>query len=96
LGNAIARQFYQELLAGEVGAIWPLQLVERGYRRLCEIGQRGEPRGLRQAVAAAATAMFPECRQIGSLPGKQVIVFIGPAGVGKTTLIAKLAATCLC
>jgi len=36
--------------------------------------------------------MFPECRQIGSPPWQQVIVFIGPAGVGKTTLIAKLAA----
>jgi flagellar biosynthesis protein FlhF len=54
--------------------------------------QLRNPGSLARAVAQAALTMIPAISDRDGIPGKRVVAFVGPTGVGKTTSIAKLAA----
>jgi flagellar biosynthesis protein FlhF len=55
-------------------------------------GQRRSRASILKSVAGTALTLLPEEKSREGLPGKKVVAFVGPAGVGKTTSIAKLAA----
>ena len=90
--NAIARKLLQDLLANDVSQELALDLISQGSCQLSAEGHRPSRSGLTGAVADSLRRMLPETQQRDGLPLKQLVVFVGPAGVGKTTVIAKLAA----
>ncbi len=55
-------------------------------------GQRRSRSALIRSLAQAALSMIPAIPDRDGMPGKRVVAFVGPTGVGKTTSIAKLAA----
>lgn len=55
-------------------------------------GQRRSRKALVRSVSRAALSMMPAITDQDGIPGKKVVAFVGPTGVGKTTSIAKLAA----
>ena len=89
---------------GKVASCVRRDLVERGVdaslaKKLLTIawegltpGQRRSRKALIHSVSRAAFAMLPAVSNCSGIPGKKVVAFVGPTGVGKTTSIAKLAA----
>ena len=87
----VPTNLYQDLLHCGVDA-W---LAQKLLFLACEsltTAQRRSRQALLRAVAQAAMAIVPGPSTQNGMPGKKVVAFIGPAGVGKTTSIAKLAA----
>lgn len=92
LDNAAARRFYQDLVANDVNQELAASLIEKGCRNLSAGSRRLSRSGLVRAVADVVRKMLPDSEENSGLPRKQLVVFVGPTGVGKTTVIAKLAA----
>lgn len=90
--NAVARKLLQDLLANDVSQELAVDLIRQGSRILSAEGRRPSRSALTRAVADSVRRMLPDTQQRDGLPLKQLVVFVGPAGVGKTTVIAKLAA----
>lgn len=83
--------YFQELVQKEVGEDLARRIVQRAM-------QSGSPNGdltgehLRNAIRATIRAMIPGAGGIDLASGPKRVAFVGPAGAGKTTSIAKLAA----
>jgi len=82
---------YQELVANGVHE-WLARLMLEGAHEACVSGQRRTRQALLKAVSTVAMDLIAPPRSQEVLPGKRVVVFVGPTGVGKTTSLVKLAA----
>ena len=85
------RECRRLLLAKEISEPLTSQLLEVA----CSSLHPGDPLSLpalQKAVTAVACSRVSRSGSPEGLPGKRVVVFVGPTGVGKTTSIAKLAA----
>jgi flagellar biosynthesis protein FlhF len=82
---------YQDLLASGVDECLSRRLLLEA-RDLLEPSERHSRSALLQAAGQAARALVSGTDPCGGIPGRRVIAFVGPTGVGKTTSIAKLAA----
>jgi flagellar biosynthesis protein FlhF len=83
--------FYRDLLDCGVEASLASELLARALEYLTAGQRRSRPALHRAATRAALSLMaYPEIDD--GMPGKKVVAFVGPTGVGKTTSIAKLAA----
>ena len=89
--GSVAEALYRDLVAGGVTSALAGRLVSEAAAGL-PVGKRRIRAALIDAVARALPGMSPDASGENDLPGKQVVAFIGPTGVGKTTSIAKLAA----
>jgi flagellar biosynthesis protein FlhF len=91
LNRPVPRHFYQELVDSGVDAELSRQLLLRAIHELPSAAEPSQPALLRAAEKAARSLIaIPSTRNC--MPGKRVVAVIGPAGVGKTTSVAKLAA----
>ena len=86
----VAEGLYNDLIAGDVDSTLAKRLVSEAVSRLTP-GKRRSRSALINAVAQALPGMASDTSE-NDLPGKKVVAFFGPTGVGKTTSIAKLAA----
>ncbi len=82
---------FSDLISSGVQESLARQLLLDAQKYLAP-GQRRTRTALLQSVIHAAERMItpPPCED--GIPGKRVVVFLGPSGVGKTTSIAKLGA----
>jgi flagellar biosynthesis protein FlhF len=87
----VAEELYHDLVAGDVDPALARRLVSEAAVGLTH-GKRRSRTALIDAVAQALPGMAEDASREKDLPGKKVVAFIGPTGVGKTTSIAKLAA----
>jgi len=87
----VAEGLYRDLVAGDVDPDLAGRLVSEAAAGL-SVGKRRSRTALIHAVAQALPGMAADASVENDLPGKSVVAFIGPTGVGKTTSIAKLAA----
>ena len=88
----VAEGLYRDLVAGDVDSGLARRLVSTAYAGLTP-GKRRSRSALINAVAKALPGMdAADASGENDLPGKKVVAFFGPTGVGKTTSIAKLAA----
>jgi flagellar biosynthesis protein FlhF len=85
------RECRRLLLSKEISESLTSHLLEVACSSL-HPGDRLSLPALQRAVAAAACGRVSRSGSPEGLPGKRVVVFVGPTGVGKTTSIAKLAA----
>jgi flagellar biosynthesis protein FlhF len=86
-----AYELYQDLVGNEVDEWLACKLVDEAQMSLAP-GERGRKPALASALAAVARGLIRTGTATDGLPSKQVIAFVGPTGVGKTTAAAKLAA----
>lgn len=82
---------YEELLRQGVDAGLARELIVRAVDYLT-VGQRRSRPALIRAIAHSVLPLVSRASTRNGLPGKKVVAFVGPTGVGKTTSIAKLAA----
>ncbi|MBN2241203.1 MAG: flagellar biosynthesis protein FlhF [Acidobacteria bacterium] len=78
IGSGIDAELADRLVSTACEGLTPSQCRNRGL--------------LLGAVARAALKMVPAISDRDGIPGKRIVAFVGPTGVGKTTSIAKLAA----
>jgi len=91
LNEAPVQEFHRLLLSKEINESLASQLLEDAWGSLGPAERESMP-ALQRAVASAACSRIARSVSTDGLPGRRVVVFIGPTGVGKTTTIAKLAA----
>jgi flagellar biosynthesis protein FlhF len=84
-------RLYQDLVNRGVHASLARTLLSNALDLLGADQPRGRAALLRAATQAACSLIAPPSAQNG-IPGKKVVVFVGPTGAGKTTSAAKLAA----
>jgi flagellar biosynthesis protein FlhF len=82
---------YNELLQGGVHDWLAARLVNDAVAGLTQ-KQRNSRQVVLSSIASAAQVLIPDFPNGEGLPGKKVVAFLGPTGVGKTTSIVKLAA----
>jgi flagellar biosynthesis protein FlhF len=82
---------YQDLVQCGVDALLARDLLVRTLESLSAGQRRSRAALIRSAAQAAQNLLAPASNTTG-MPGKKVVAFVGPTGVGKTTSIAKLAA----
>jgi flagellar biosynthesis protein FlhF len=82
---------YQDLVQCGVDDTLARNLLTKAIDSLSAGQRRSRSALVRSAAQCALKLMAPDSRRDG-MPGKKIIAFVGPAGVGKTTSIAKLAA----
>jgi signal recognition particle GTPase len=87
----VAEGLYHDLVAGDVDPVLAERLVSDALGGL-SVGKKRSRAALINAVAQALPGLAPDTPGEHDLPGKKVVAFVGPTGVGKTTSIAKLAA----
>jgi len=87
----VAEGLYRDLVAGDVDPALAERLVSDAVAGL-SVGKRRSRTALINAVAQSLPGLMPDAYGESDLPRKNVVAFIGPTGVGKTTSIAKLAA----
>jgi len=87
----VAEGLYRDLVAGDVDSALAERLVSEAVAGLSP-GKRRSRAALINAVTQALPGMASNASGENDLPGKKVVAFVGPTGVGKTTSIAKLAA----
>lgn len=85
------REFHRILLSKEVNEDLASRLLEDACGFLCPQDRQNVP-ALQRAFASAACGRIVRSASADGLPGKRIVLFVGPTGVGKTTSIAKLAA----
>ena len=90
-GDASVQEFRRILLSKEVSEPLASQLLEDACSLLRPEDRQSMP-AFQRAVVSAACSRIKRSDPPDGLPGKRVVVFAGPTGVGKTTSIAKLAA----
>ena len=91
LGAAPVQEFHRLLLSKEINEPLASQLLEDACSSLRPEDWQSMP-ALQRAVVSAACRRIARAESANGLPGKRVVIFVGPTGVGKTTTIAKLAA----
>jgi flagellar biosynthesis protein FlhF len=82
---------YHDLIECGVESTLARELLLGGWENLTAGQRRSRPALLRSIAQAALPFVAAPSTQNG-MPGKKIVAFIGPTGVGKTTSIAKLAA----
>ena len=87
----VADGLYRDLVTCGVDPALAGRLISEAVAGL-SVGKRRSRSTLINAVAQSLPGMAPDASGENDLPGKKVIAFVGPTGVGKTTSIAKLAA----
>jgi flagellar biosynthesis protein FlhF len=87
----IAEGLYRDLIAGDVDPALAQRLISDALAGL-PAGKRRSRTALVNAVAQSLPGLSPDASDENDLPGKKIVAFVGPTGVGKTTSIAKLAA----
>jgi flagellar biosynthesis protein FlhF len=87
----VAEGLYRDLVAGDVDPDLAKCLVSEAVAGL-PVAKRRSRAALINAVAQSLPGLAPDAYGENDLPGKKVVAFVGPTGVGKTTSIAKLAA----
>ena len=87
----VADQLYRDLVAGDVEPTLAKRLVLDAVAGLPVVKRRSRG-ALVNAVSQMLPGIAPDASGENDLPGKNVVAFFGPTGVGKTTSIAKLAA----
>jgi len=91
LNRPVARRFYRELVECGIDAELSRRLLLRAIHELPSAVEPSQPALLRASEKATRSLIAPPSTQNG-MPRKKVVAVMGPAGVGKTTSIAKLAA----
>jgi len=89
--DSTSAALYSDLVSSGVQEWLARKLLLDGRRYLAPKQRRTRATLLRSVVRAAET-MISSMPSDDGMPGKRVVVFVGPTGVGKTTSIAKLAA----
>jgi len=82
---------YQELISCGVEMPLVRELMQTAWDSLANEQRNSRPALLRSVARAARARIAPPSTRDG-MPDKKVVAFVGPAGSGKTTSIAKLAA----
>jgi flagellar biosynthesis protein FlhF len=90
-GGAPVQEFHRLLLSKEVNEALASQLLEEACSTLHPEELQNMP-ALQRAVVSAACSRIARPVAPDGLPGRRVVIFVGPTGVGKTTTIAKLGA----
>jgi flagellar biosynthesis protein FlhF len=84
---------YATLLDADVPEVLARRLVRHVAERL-EPDEAHRPEAVREALLEAVESALPIAPPIAAVPGtRRVVALVGPTGVGKTTTVAKLAAT---
>ena len=91
LNEPVPQLLYQDLVNCGVDEALARHLLLSAMNDLTAEQRLSHPALLRAAEAATRSLIAAPSTQNG-MPGKKVVVFVGPTGVGKTTSIAKLAA----
>jgi flagellar biosynthesis protein FlhF len=91
LDDAPVQEYHRLLLSKEIMEPLASQLLEEACSSLPPEDRESMP-ALQRAVASAACSRIARSATPDGLPGRRVVIFIGPTGVGKTTSLAKLAA----
>ena len=86
-----AEELYNDLVSGDVDPKLARRLVSEAEAGLSRNKRRSRS-ALIHAVAQSLPGIAPDSSSGNDLPHKNVVAFVGPTGVGKTTSIAKLAA----
>jgi flagellar biosynthesis protein FlhF len=89
--SRIAQGTYQELVGCGVDIPLAHSLVLNAWENL-STGQRRSRASLLRSVTQAILDLIAGPSSKTDMPGKKILAFIGPTGVGKTTSLAKLAA----
>lgn len=89
--DAASYELYQDLVANEVSEWLAFKMLDEARLALPPEGAR-EQGALRRSVAQVARRLLPAGCGADGLPGKRMVAFVGPTGVGKTTALAKLGA----
>lgn len=82
---------YRDLVGCGVESSLAREMLLSAWESLTTGQRRSRPALLRSVAQVALSLVAAPSTQNG-MPGKKVVVFVGPTGVGKTTSIAKLAA----
>lgn len=84
---------YATLLDADVPEVQARRLMRHVAERL-EPDEAHRPEAVREAILEAVEGALPIAPPIAAVPGtRRVVALVGPTGVGKTTTVAKLAAT---
>ncbi len=89
--DATSAALFSDLVSSGVQEWLARRLLADGQKYLAPKQKRTRAALLRSVIHAAENLVAPAPSEDG-MPGKRVVVFVGPTGVGKTTSIAKLAA----
>jgi flagellar biosynthesis protein FlhF len=89
--GTVALGLYRDLIARGVHDWLASKLLVAALKNLPPKLKRSRT-SLLHAVANAVQELLPSPSAPNGLPGKKLVAFVGPTGVGKTTSIAKLAA----
>ncbi len=87
----VAPEIYRDLVESGVHGWLASKLVGDALANLTPRQKRSRPAVLR-SLTAASEALIPAAAVEDGMPGKRIVAFVGPTGVGKTTSLAKLAA----
>jgi flagellar biosynthesis protein FlhF len=89
--NATMTALFNDLVSSGIQESLARKLLQEALRYLAP-RQRRTRAALLQSVNHVAQRMIASAEHEDGTPGKRVVVFVGPTGVGKTTSIAKLGA----
>jgi flagellar biosynthesis protein FlhF len=89
--SRIAQGVYQELVECDVDITLAHSLILNAWENLAT-GQRRSRSNLLRSVTHTILDLIARPSSKTDMPGKKIVAFIGPTGVGKTTSLAKLAA----
>jgi flagellar biosynthesis protein FlhF len=89
--SRVAQAVYQELVDSGVDTALAHGLILNAWENL-STGQRRSRSNLLRSVTQAVLDLIARPSSKTDMPGKKIVAFIGPTGVGKTTSLAKLAA----
>ncbi len=91
LSDSTSAALYSDLVSSGIQEWLARRLLTDGQKYLAPKQKRTRAALLRSVVHAAEKLVLSAPSEDG-MPGKRIVVFVGPTGVGKTTSIAKLAA----
>jgi flagellar biosynthesis protein FlhF len=89
--NRVSTNLYRDLVDCGVDERLACTLLSRACENL-SVEQRQSRSEILSAVRQATLSLLAAPASQSEMPGKKIVAFVGPTGVGKTTTIAKLAA----
>jgi len=89
--DAAAFNLYHDLISNELSDWLAYKLLDDAQKCVLPHAHSGRD-ALRKSVAKVAKGLLPPARDGAALPGKRIVAFVGPTGVGKTSTAAKLGA----